>query len=67
MERLMAQTVDLDRLDILTNDPALLPETNPIAGAKPSKTPAAFFCTGQVCRAPVFAPDALADLLARSG
>ena len=63
----MLEEVDLDRLDFVTNDPALLPETNPIAGAQPSKTPAAFFCTGQVCRAPVFAPDALAELLARTG
>ena len=67
MERLLLEEVDLDRLDFVTNDPALLPETNPIAGAQPSKTPAAFFCTGQVCRAPVFAPDALAELLADTG
>ncbi|MDY8109099.1 thioredoxin domain-containing protein [Fulvimarina sp. 2208YS6-2-32] len=63
MVDIVARTVDLDRLDFVTHDPAMLPQSNPMSESHPSRTPAAFHCTGRVCRAPVFTPEALQGLL----
>ncbi|MBO0903223.1 thioredoxin domain-containing protein [Jiella sonneratiae] len=60
-------SVDLDRLDFFAASPNVLPAELSIAATEPARLPAAFLCEGRVCRAPVYEPEALLDLLRRGG
>jgi len=63
MEAAARGHVDLNRADLVSNDPAGLPETLAVSALRPSRFPAAILCRRQTCRPPVFDPTDLEALL----
>lgn len=63
MEEAVRRSVDLNRVDLVLNDPDLLPETLALSALRPERYPAVTLCRNQTCYPPVFDETALASLL----
>ncbi|GGE06872.1 thioredoxin domain-containing protein [Aureimonas endophytica] len=55
--------LDLNRLDLVTSDPAALPASHPASAMRPDRLPAAYLCQDFACRPPVHTADDLSSLL----
>ncbi|WP_019994615.1 thioredoxin domain-containing protein [Aureimonas ureilytica] len=63
MEDTVRRAVDLNRIDLVLNDPARLPETLALSAFAPERYPAVTLCRNRTCHPPVFETQALAALL----
>ncbi len=63
MEATVRGAVDLNRVDLVLNDPDLLPESLALGAFRPGRYPAVTLCRNRTCHPPVFEPAALRELL----
>ncbi|ALN71501.1 thioredoxin domain-containing protein [Aureimonas sp. AU20] len=63
VEAMVRGHVDLNRVDLVLNDPDRLPETLALSALRPERYPAVTLCRNQTCHPPVFEPEALRSLL----
>ena len=63
MEATVRGHLDLNRVDLVLNDPDLLPESLALAAFRPERYPAVTLCRDRTCHPPVFDTEALREML----